>query len=230
MLFSAADVAEEALREIGVLTPYDTAAQPDEFRIALRRLVLLLDEWVGTNKFWFFVPSNVEIPLTVDKTEYALNAFTGDPLQFIHEAYLLKDGKEVGRVTLLRRSEYNDLVDDVNTDGLPGVAYIERKDQPTLSFPTGVKVAGLTLRVTGMKYANNILTKNGEVAHGFPAAWQRALTLGLAVDIGDGPVTTIPEGELDRKQKKFMVAWSNLMSFNNREQVRRPRFTRMRDF
>lgn len=227
-LLTSAQICEHALRQIGVFSVYDTGADASSFAVTLERLDLLIAEWTGSYNFWWFVPARQKIALVAGESEYTLAALLDDPLEFIEHLFLLRDGKQTP-IKQIRRATYDEMSDDPPLGTTPEWAYVERKDDPTL-YLLPAPLAGDELLITGQMYSDDVTQDNGEIPHGFPAAWQRCMILKLAADIGAGPVKKIPRDELEDLKKDSATAMRRLDVFNNRENVRRARHTRPRDF
>jgi hypothetical protein len=223
-LLTAAKICEEALRQVGALSPLDTASDPAMFEIAVNRLDMLVAELVGTERFWWFVNAAQSITLQPGVTTYQLAALADPPLEFVSAAYLTQEGQE-DDIEILRRSEYDE-IHAKSDKGRPAGIYIERRDRPVMYVHPVPQIADYSIRLTGQRYAPDIAGEKGRTAHGFPAAWQRYIVMSLAVDIGSGPVAKIPDGELDRLERRAAQSRERLMAFSNRENLSRPRVTR----
>lgn len=228
MVLAASEIAGEALRQIGFYSLYDTGPRPEAFAVALRRLNMILAEFVGTEKLWFFVPQSAEINLEAGKTVYELNAYLTTPFQFIQNVYFRDENNEECQLEMIRRSYYEELRGETLTSS--EWVYIERNDDPNLYILGAPQVSGTKLIIQGQKYSNDVDTTSGQASHGFPAAWELALVYELAADLGSGPVTTLPINE--RRELRGIAAskFDKLKRTNNKENVRRPRFTKPRMF
>lgn len=227
VLLSSAKLATEALRNVGKVSPYDNTVDPESLEITLLRLDLLIAELVGTEEIHWFVPVDQQFALTVDETEYELNTKLSTPIQFVQHVFLVRNGREI-ELDQVRRSELDARVAAENPEEGFKV-YVERDDDPML-YTFFTPIEGDILLIRGQKYASNLTANHGSVPHGFPTAWQRSIILQLAADIGSGPIVTLPDNELNRLEKKAGTAFRRLMSFNNRENVRKPRYTRPQEF
>lgn len=228
-LLTAADIAEHALRQAGVYSVYDSGPDAASFQVTLERLDLLLAETVGSYNFWWFVPTSEEIALVSGQEEYDLTALLDTDLQFIQHVFLLRDGK-AEELTQLRRDKYDEYKAEPETDGTPHSIYIERKTSPSAFVVPPTSLTTDRLLVTGQEYSPDVTQENGQVDHRFPAAWQRAMILQLAADIGSGPVIKLPRDELKDLKEDAGTAFRRLDAFNNREQVRKARFVKTRNF
>lgn len=227
---TAADIAELALRQIGVYAPYDAGSDPAEFAVALEYLDLMLAQWVGERKFWWFVPSNQTINVITNQDEYDVTALvTDNRLQFVNNAHLIVPGQtKRQKLTLIRRSQFEDEYDE-NTTGVPDRIYIERTDTPK-AYLLPTPATDYTLELSGSKYSRNVINDRGAVPHDFPGAWELTMQMSLAALIGSGPVISLPVGERNDLRGQAAVFFSNLNAFNNAENVRKARVTKNRDF
>lgn len=223
-LLTAAKIVETALRQVGALSPLDTASDPAMFDIATTRLDMLMAELVATERFWWLVSGLQTVALVSGQSSYQLAGLVDPLLEFITSAHLSYAGVD-DEIDLLRQSEY-EAIADKDSAGRPAGIYIERRDRPTLYVNPVPAVSGYTVLLTGQRYAPDIAGSRGQIAHGFPSSWQRYITLALAVDIGSGPVWKVPDVELDRLERRARESRDRLLSFSNRENVGRPRITR----
>lgn len=228
-LLTAAEISEQALAQIGSFSVYDSGPDQASFDRTLLRLDLLLSETVGSYNFWWFVPASQEIALTQDNPALNLNALLTPDLQFIQHVFLVRDGKQT-ELKQIRREEYDGYTIEQPTPGTPDCIYIERNDEPNAYVVPATTLEGDKLLITGQGYSSDVTRDNGQIAHGFPAAWQRGLILQLAADIGSGPIIKLPRDELQDLKTDAGTAFRRLDAFNNREQVRRPRYVKPRRF
>lgn len=227
---TAADIAELSLRQIGVYSPYDSGSDPAEFAVALEYLDLMLAQWVGERKYWWFVPANQTINLLADTPSYDVAALvTDNRLQFVTNAHIIEVGKtQRQKLTLIRRSQFESEYDP-ETTGTPDRIYIERNDSPQ-AYLLPTPNTAYTLELSGSKYSRNVMDDSGVVPHDFPAAWELAMQMNLAALIGSGPVISLPIAERNDLRGQALTFMANLNSFNNAENVRNARVTRPREF
>lgn len=227
MTRSAADIVEFALRKIGVFSTYDTGADASQYAVALDAFDMLMAEIVGTELLWWFVPASQTIPLTIDEDEYSLNSYTENDLQFIHSVWITEStGTKERPLVLLRKEQYDLYKTELTGSGRIDYCYVERNDTPKLKVLKAPQQAGMSLRVEGQRYSDNMISDNGEVAHDFPKAWERYLYHLLALDIGSGLITTLPENELTRIEKAATLAKRRLDARNKLENIKKPRATK----
>jgi len=226
---TAADIVTHALRDIGNLSTYDDAADPLAFEIALERFDMLLAEMVGTNRLWWFVPVRESFNLTKDVADYKLNAMVTTKYEFIDDVFLLRNGEEE-RITLIRQERYDELKNDGTAQNTVCAAYVERDDDPYIRLIGAPQEDGLKLVLRGRTYSEDVTNDNGAVEEGFPKAWERCLVKILAADLGDGPITTLPDNEIKRKSAAGRTAERRLRVYHNKENVRKMRHTATRRF
>lgn len=232
MLKSSSYIAEQALRQIGVLSPLDTAALPEEFDVALDRLALLIDELIETEQLQFFLPANQTFTLEANKTtSYNLNGILDVPLVFVTQVFLVFPG--TGRKTeikQLRRNVFDLETYEPDRKGLPKFCYVENKFAPTIQFYPTIPQEGYQIELSGFRQSADITLEEGRTTHGFPAGWQRGLIYLLAADIGSGPVKTIPLNERRQFAATGEAKLRRLQARQNKEQVQRPNITKARLF
>lgn len=230
-LQSSAYIAEQALRKIGVLSPYDTAALPEEFGIALDWLALLIDELVVTNQLQFFRPQAEQIILEANKTTgYDLDALLDTDLSFVTQVFLVHPTGMKEPITQLRRDVFDLEEYQEGQTGLPCFCYIENTASPKLFLYPTITQEGFKLELSGFKYAEDITVNSGKTTHGFPKGWQLAMIHLLADELGSGPITTISISERKQIAATAAAKFRKLNARQNREQVPRPRVTRTRSF
>lgn len=229
MVWSAATVAEEALRDIGVFSPYDIDPEPEDYAIALRRLDALVGYLAGTEEITFLQEIEQPIVLEVGKEDYNYNALLGKNLQFITQVFRTKDDKDRQQLDMLRLSRYNEYKADNEGYNEPCAVFIERLDQGTLKVWGVPNVAGYKLHLRGYRFSNNLLDDGGSVKTEFSKAWNLCLSKLLAYDIGGGAVTTMPRGDRQEVLAYGERMKRTLIAYNNEENVRKPRYTRYND-
>lgn len=224
---TAYNVAADALREIGAYSPYDTAPDPSELAIALRKLQLFINEKVGTEKLWFFVPVTEAVSLTTSEDEYVLNDLLDTDLQFIYSIYCVRtddDGTERrSPVAIIGRDEYEQMKAETPdiADGIVEYAYIERDTAPNMYLIPAPSSSVTGLEIQGQKYPSAVLATNGgQIDTGFSAAWERYLILQTAKDCGRGAVTKIDSSSMAELDKEFMTSEHYLLARNNKEHAK----------
>lgn len=229
-MYTAADAAELSLGFVGVKTPYDLAATAEEFDTALTHLNVLLAEIVGTKHFWWWTPVQQTFTLEVGVSEYNLDVklVNGTPLHFVRRAQLKDSAGQVTPLTLIRRKQFDEEYEPAIDQGTPTRIYVERKNQPKL-YTLGTPTVADTIVLTGLRYPEDISASGGDVDITFPDAWIRYIALRNAVDIGAGPVVSLPAMRHKRLVDMANAAERALNAFNNRENLDRARRTKYRD-
>lgn len=229
MVWSAARVAEEALRTVGVFSPYDLAPDPEDFDIALGRLHALTAYLVSTEKLYFFQETEQQIELEASRKSYGLTSFLSTNLQYIEQVWYTKDGGNPQPVKLVRISEFEELQQEQPSLDIPENLYVERKDNG-LMYPYGVpSVSGYKLHIRGRKFSGDLTADGGSTATEFAEAWSLCLVDLLAFNIGKGPVTKLPNADLDRLERSGNKMQRALVAYNQHESVRKPRQTQYHD-
>lgn len=226
-LLSCNALVDHALREIGSFSPYDVSADQAQHEIGLERLDLLIAELAGTENLWFLRPSRQTVSVPISVRSFSLAGRLSPALQFFSDVRItFPEAPEVERaLTLMRRSVY-DAIENKDDTGDPRVIVIDRDDSPSCAIYPTANRTGISLVIDGQAYAATAMDNLGKNASGFPAAWQRYLIKTLAIDLGSGPITTIPPDERQQKQGEAAQSKSLLLSRNNRENIKRPRIVR----
>lgn len=230
MIYVAADICTFALRFAGVLGTYDTAANDDQFEVALEHLNILLAEKTGTKVHWYLLPAAQEIPLVANDSDYELaNLLSqGTPLMMIRDAWLERDGERT-QLDLIRQRQFEEEYDPVNEVGTPKKVYITTDDTPTAYvLPTPNMSSTWNLVLYGIKYPTDIRENNGNTFTGFPDACVRWLSLQLAVDISAGVVTSLPDARFKRLKDMAKDAERAINRFRNRPNIQQARHTKFR--
>jgi hypothetical protein len=209
------------------MSPYDTAASPEEFVIALDWLSLLIDELVATEQLQFFRPASQRFQLQADQTApYGLSALLSTDLGLITEVQLVSPAGRKRPVKMLRRDVYDLETYVEGQQGEPEVCFIENKPSPSMSLYPTITEDGWEIEVAGFRYAEDITVNNGQTSHGFPRGWQLAIIHLLASELGSGVITTLRLDERRQNQSTGDLKLRRLQARNNKEQVKRPRFTK----
>ena len=221
---SAARIVEHALRQIGAYSVNDTGPDPAHTAVGLERLDMLIAELASTEDLPWLVTSRIPVVLVSGTSVY--------PLTGIEHVTAVQSTRTAGRlepVELVRLSQF--LLLDTGT-GDPEYATVTRDPNLSLNVwpPPGLPQVGITLYVTGQRYAPELLTGRGRDAHGLPEGWARFLVYMLAGDLGSGPIHMLAPGIIQQFEQRAAVLKGRLMAHSSRGQLGRPRFTRYRDF
>lgn len=234
-MFSVADVVTQSLRYVSVVSPYDIDAPAAEFDIALQNMNMILAEQGAANTKWYNVPTDQEVLLKPAQALYDLEfeLSTKTKLMMVIDAHL-KDNttKALSPLKLLRRSEFSNSYEEGKT-GHPDAIYIDKLTEKTMwvmpMLPTG-STQSLSVVLTGIGYPVDVAEADGKADLGYPDAYARYFALLNAVDIGQGPVVTLSPSRIDRLAAMADRAKISLEAFTNRENVKRPRYTKPRSF
>ena len=227
-VLTPASIAEEALREIGATYWHEVGAEAPKLKIALRRLDMLMAELAGTEHLFHLVPITLSYPLVAEQAEYDLQSTVNPDIWMVRQASLYPDDREEP-LTLYRRVEWDALDDRFTRTGRPEGLYIEQSGA-SLMRPYPIPDTDYTIYLTAQQAPADVTDGDGNLPHGWPLAWQRYLSLATGYDCGRGPVAQLPEQELRRIRDDRDDAKFRLLARNRRENVRRPRFVRYRDF
>ena len=221
---SAGRIVEHALRQIGAYSVNDLGPDPSHTQVGLERLDMLVAELASTEDLPWLVTARIPVLLVAGTSVY--------PLTGIEHVTAVHSTRETGRlepVELIRLSQF--LLLDTGS-GDPEYATVTR--DPTLSLnvwpaPAAPQV-GITLYVTGQRYAEELLSGKGRDPHGMPEGWARFLVYMLASDLGSGPIHMLAPGIIQGFEQRAASLKGRLMAHSSRGQLGRPRFTRYRDF
>jgi hypothetical protein len=226
-------IVEDALRRIGRLSPYDTAADATDLEIGLQQLDLIIAERAGSGSFPWLVPTSVPVPLdTAGKASYDLAGLAvGSKVQFVTAAMLKPATGDEAPLSILTRLAY-DSIENKAERGDPERILVTRSPAPILFVHPVPAITTLTVKLTIQTFAASFSDDKGKVAHGWPEAFQRWMGIELACDLGDGPIRQLSEGKLGRMQKRAADAWRALVPYATRQNARgrRCRGVTYRDF
>lgn len=215
VLFSARQVAEEALRLIGAYSPNDSAADGVELDIALTWMDLNLSQLAGTRQLWFLVSSSSTVPMVADQASYDLSDILTDDLQFPQYAHLDTGNGTRHAIRIVSRREFENLSVPA-ASGEPYYVHIDRLNIPTMRVYPVPTVVGASVILTHQGFLPDIADKvGGNAAHGLSVAWQRWLALATAIDIGSGPVRRMQVNDIASFERRAQDALAVLMGFNS---------------
>lgn len=229
MVTIAIDVVELALSRISVFAPGDVAVDEAQLSRGLLVLKSLLRHLAATNpNLWFFTPESQYIDLTEGDGAYNLNDELTVPLQLVERVFAVNSSGREEEVTLIRKSTFDTLRGDyLNQENLPEYCFVEKKEEPILHLLPAPGTGITRLRIEGQKFAPDVTDENGQIETGYPSAWELWLSEELAVRLGSGHILKLPKNELDDLKRDAAGLKEALETYANRENVRRPRFTRM---
>ncbi len=231
MALTAAGIIDDALRLIGVLSPYDTAAEPEHYDIGLRMFDLMVAQLAATKTIWFFDSGAVRIPLVEGQSSYDLDMLLQSDIQLIREATLIS-GVNRTPMRLIRQREYDERFSDTSNCIGEYQVYITRTSRPimyVLPIPVGIEpVRYVELR--GQGFSRDMTQNNGQVTHDFEKAWELMLGYGLAKLLGAGIIITVTAEKMNFIMNSYETMLHDLMTRPGRENVKQARFVKQRDF
>ena len=224
-----AQIADVALRKIGVLSAYETEAEGPILDIALRQLATIINEVSGNRQCWWLVPSTLTFDLTANTWEYDLSNALGaswpaNGVQWVVEAWVRASGSNASPqpVEIVRRDQIEAL--PTAQSGTPCLAYIDRTVNKTLRLDAapGTSDPTLTMGLVVQTYAPDVTDRNGSAPTEFGPAWDMWLQTKLAIQLGDGILTVVEVSRLDRWRVEATDLWSALMSGAAQQRVSSP--------
>jgi hypothetical protein len=223
---TAAGIIEDALRLIGVLSPYDTAPEPEHYDIGLRQFDLMVAQLAVTQSIWYFDSGAVRVPLAAGQQSYDLDALITSDVQIVREATLVR-GNHRTTMTLIRQREFDERRSD--TDGCNEV-YITRTSRPIMYVVPTPSDSTAFIELRGQGFTRNLTENKGQVAHDFEKPWESMLYYGLALMLGSGMIITLDVGRLQYIKAMYDDMLHNLMVRAGSENVKKARFVKMRNF
>lgn len=234
-LFSASQLAEQALQRIGAYSINDTQADPEEMKRTLQAMDNILAELAESEECFWLRPTTLSKALDANTAGYVLDQdfpnFPSLGVVYVHRAWLRDPNNKDTPLHLLRRTQY-EAIESKSETGVPSAIYIDRLAQDkNISLHPVVAVTGYTLKLLVQTYNPSVMGRlnndfpSGDAAHGLTRGMQRWLMLETAAEIGDGPVRTLEAGRIDRIRQSAAVARGRWMTGSNREKVG-PRRTR----
>jgi hypothetical protein len=220
-LVTAARICELALQRIGAFPPMDIAPDTEEMARTLEWFSVILDELTAVEKPWWCVPTSQTFSLVAGRSEYDLNTLISPRMQMIRRVYRVEGplSTQDREVTLIDRLAY-EAIEDKTTVGTVDQVYVTRSDRPLLRT-WRVPAAGVTdkIKVYGVGFSEDMTDKNGNLDHGYPAAWQLYMITRLAHEIGSGPVRNLPGTERDRMIARMDATLIKLHARSNAENL-----------
>lgn len=234
--FSGREIAEKALRKIGVFSTYDTAADPVQLAEALDWLDLVIAHAAGKTRLFFLTPSELSVSLTGDQQEYdlieelAANA-PDRGIQRVTFAALDDGNGNRTPLTLISSTEKDSKLSPADT-GTPTEIYVDRQTNPTLfTYPVLASgVTGYSIKLTVQTYGEEFAShRTGNKATGVRTSWQKWLIYELSKCLGDGTIISLPSDDWTRIASIATESWNDLFAYDARESVT-PGCVKFRDF
>lgn len=238
-VLTAKEVCERALRAIGEFPITESAADGEQLREAMLWLDLIMGEFAGTTRVFFFVPDTIALSIVNGTTRYDLRASLGadmpvDRIQFPVNAWLEDEAGNRTPLEIAPRDKFDDVSKAADT-GPPCMIHIDRLPAPTLRIyptPAATDTKTWTVKLDVQTYAPNVAPTgvtgtqlSPSALTGFRQAWQRWLVLQLSFDLGSGAVRKIAKSSLDNFKTEATAAKTALLAFENREHDTTPPVT-----
>lgn len=243
-LYTAQQIAETALHDVGSFAPRDAAADKTDLERALQALDLIQAELAGVLDCWWLVKSDFTVALVAGTETYILADMVGDDgnreIEFVLDVHLSGPGIGTRRQIPVWTSVDIAKVEDLATTGAPEGVYVNRASPATLRVWPVPAVSGYSLTLTAQHYPIDAAAPGAGLPHAsanaagarnveMPRAWQRWAILATAYDISNGRVRKMPLSERAAIRKDRDDARAKLEAFQNTER-KRPVFVRPRDF
>ena len=226
LVITASQLAEEALRQIGSYSTYDTGPDPEDMDVALRRLDLLMAELMASETLDWLIPEDRTVAIPAGTQSVALSGLLDPLLEHYHNVYLILGTNTEMEIELAPRRRYLEITDKTVL-GDPEMVHIDRSAKPVMSI-WPVPDRDVTLRLIGQSYSADIARERGRTAHGAPASWQRYLIYLLAEDLGRGPVRRLQAAMVNDLFQRGKMILDRLRT-RTRDHQNKPRFTRPYD-
>lgn len=233
-LLNSRQVSELALRRIGAFAISDSAADPNELSVSCGALDRLVSEKCAVMRCWPFVRINKRFLLpqtpSFDLYDQAGSVIPLGTFQYFVSATVrtVADAANEQPLRPIILAEYEDIENKVTT-GTPEVIYVSRETpRPTIYLHPVPGNALHQLDLTFQAPSADMSATTGSIAHGLEASWQRWMEYQLSVDVGSGPVRSLPKSELDVWQAQADRSWADLEFYNAHQ--KRSRFTKFRNF
>jgi hypothetical protein len=227
---SANDVATQALRVIGEVSPRDTAPRANVLDIALLWLDIEVAHLCATNPVDWMVAEALVVELTAGTVEYTIGSDdvpatrAADGLEFLIQAMVIDgDGNRLP-VEIVTVTQYEAL-DRHGEEGMPTRVAFSRKanklyiDMAPAAIdatdPDTPTATGVTLELLYQGFAPDHYSKSQSKQFALREAWQKWAILATAYSIGRGPVRRLPQSERDELKRDLGEARDELLAFEN---------------
>lgn len=233
LLFSAREIVEMSLQDIGAFSPNDEGADPEEMDRGLKRLELIVAEVAGTEDCWWLMPESVSFMLPANERVSTLEDLMGanypsTGVLFPISAVLTDaDGQRVSDLELVRRWQYEE-ISNKNDTGQPELLYIDRLAAAVNVFVYRVPTTDeYYVDMVVQTYHRSVIGAQGQseqagsLPHGFSAEWQLYLVNRLNTVIGAGPVRRCTAADITRWREAAETSFGKLVH-SNREKRSEP--------
>ncbi len=219
--FSVRGICELALQVVAEYSVHDQAADADSLKRTLDWFEVSAAEIYGTEETLWVAEENALIDIPANPNPFDFVTAAGpdviDPgrFQIAKEAlYVDKNTNRRWPLTFMWRQEWES-IESPTVSGTPSHIYIDRRELlPRAYLYPNVVVENYQL---GLSYYTTSPTYTVRGAHEFPGSWQKYIALKVAREIGDGPVVTLPDSQLDRLDKRIQRSHEALTGKANRQ-------------
>lgn len=195
-LKTARQIAEEALRKIGVYSINDREARPEHMQKALEWFAMILDE-AGVFGLPFLRDETVDIPLVEGQTAYPLTDVVASGVIFPLNAWLVhNDLGTVRGINLLPREDWDrEVIGSIQSNGEPCNLFVDQIGLRTLHIdhvPTETIASEYKIRLRAQCYIENSPEKEDGKYSQLPPMWNIWAIYALARYLGDGTIKRLP--------------------------------------
>jgi hypothetical protein len=225
MLRTAAQIVEQSLRLIGIVSPYEEASDSSMINIGLDWFDMMKNNMIGTSGYKFFQPEDQSFSIQADIAEYDLNTLLDTDIQFITEASLYRDGRFVAKLPMLTRGQFAEYKDGQSYPEQRSI-YITTGMTPKLTLIPAITEDGFSIKIHGQTFSKDVVRTGGKVSHDFSESWELYLVYRLAAHLGGGVILTLPIDRLNDIRAESSRLYGNLISYrSNDDQRNTPRRT-----
>lgn len=237
-IFSAREICELALGQIGDYSVNDEGADPISMERALKHLDMILAEVAGTDLNRWLISSTFRFSWPIDTrvdtvANIMADAYPSAGIVMPIRANLLDaDDQFIRELRIVRRWEYEEVSNKDDT-GQPEILYFDRlADDATVSMYRVPDVATWQIDLVAQTFARSVLgtqsqqNQSGNLQHGMSAEWQRFLVNQLSADIGNGPVRRVSLANVRDWRDVAGTAFARLEVWANREKKSTPSRTK----
>lgn len=224
-LKSARQIAEEALRVIGVYSINDSEAQQKHVEVALNWFGMILDQ-AGALGLPFLRDQVVMIDLVEDQTAYPLADITAAGVIFPVDTWLVhKTLGTVRQINLLTRQDWDrEVTGRTPSGGEPRNIFVDQIGLRTLHIdraPTEDVVANYQVKARVNGYVSNDPTdQNGNLVQ-VPPMWNLWAIYQLATHIGSGPIKRLAPGTISEFRATAAMYFDQMQAAMQRNKTNR---------
>ncbi|QDP58358.1 MAG: hypothetical protein Unbinned664contig1000_39 [Prokaryotic dsDNA virus sp.] len=224
-LKSARQIAEEALRTIGVYSINDSEAQQNHIEVALNWFGMILDQ-AGALGLPFLREETVLIDLVEDQTAYPLADETAAGVIFPLQTWLVhKTLGTVRQINLLTREDWDREVSSENQEaGEPCNVFVDQIGLRTLHIdhaPTADVAANYQIKARVNGYASNDPTDQKGALVQVPPMWNIWAIYQLATHLGSGPIKRLAPNIISDHRGTAAMYFEQMQSAMQRNRTNR---------